>query len=286
MDSVVDNPNMALLTGICCIAATALLLPEHVVVKSEVLWAIREYLRRNLRQIVQLTMQGPCFKLLVFCAKRCSRGYLSSPCRPPHSLKAQAISGGQLVLCWTARHPTSNPFHEEWFVCAWRLASDSTEDPVSWHEWLVEENGNEEAEGDRWMSFAKGLPPGACIRLRVCAVNRYGRGDWSKEEIEIDLPAGHREAGGGRGLGQAPTRSRTVACGDRLCLQCRTPQPARCSVAYADVVCRPLFARDCPHGPFCARCRQLISAQVLPSCICRALIGAWREAESGGAKPA
>jgi len=60
-------------------------------------------------------------------------------------------------------------------------------------------------------------------------------------------------------------------------VQCRRPQPAKCTAAYADVICRPICQRDCTHGPFCARCRWAIAKRVLPTCICRALIDVWRE---------
>ncbi|OLP77867.1 hypothetical protein AK812_SmicGene42021 [Symbiodinium microadriaticum] len=61
------------------------------------------------------------------------------------------------------------------------------------------------------------------------------------------------------------------------CVQCRVPQTAG-GAFYAEVLHRPVTVQGCTHGPFCARCRRSVSAQVLPFCVCRALVSAWREA--------
>lgn len=62
------------------------------------------------------------------------------------------------------------------------------------------------------------------------------------------------------------------------CFRCRVPQPPAVMATYAEVLHRSVFAPDCRHGPFCARCRHAVTAQVLPSCACRALVASWREA--------
>lgn len=83
--------------------------------------------------------------------------------------------------------------------------------------------------------------------------------------------------------GGTPVRHRTQAAaaaarsGAPPCAQCRLHQPANCTAAYGGVVCRSVFSPECQHGPFCARCRRSIAGQCLPSCVCRALIGEWRE---------
>ncbi|CAE7695797.1 unnamed protein product [Symbiodinium sp. CCMP2456] len=59
--------------------------------------------------------------------------------------------------------------------------------------------------------------------------------------------------------------------------RCRVPQTAG-SAFYAEVLHRPVTVQGCTHGPFCARCRRSVSAQVLPFCVCRALVSTWREA--------
>eukprot|EP00439_Symbiodinium_sp_Y106_P043214 s3954_g5.t1 len=61
------------------------------------------------------------------------------------------------------------------------------------------------------------------------------------------------------------------------CVQCRVPQTAGAAF-YAEVLHRPVTVQGCTHGPFCARCRRSVSAQVLPFCVCRALVSTWREA--------
>mmetsp|Transcript_16378 Transcript_16378/g.34222 ORF Transcript_16378/g.34222 Transcript_16378/m.34222 type:complete len:278 (-) Transcript_16378:32-865(-) len=275
LDIILNNPTAALLTG----AVAVLLLPESMAVTSEVVWAVREYLRRNLRQLVQLTVQGPLFKLFVLCARRCCRGHLSSLCSSPHSLRAQAVSESDLVLCWVARSPPSNPFHEEHYVCAWCLAEDAGEAPVRWHEHetLEADNCGDDPDGGRRAALLERLPEGVQLRLRVCAQNRHGRGDWS-EEVEIEMPTEQAAMGARHHGAKVLARSRVVASSGRRCLQCQRAQPLSKPVAYASVECPPIFSRECPHGPFCARCRKAVSAQVLPACICRGLIGTWREA--------
>lgn len=275
LDLLLNNPATLLLAG----AIAVLLLPEGVAVTNEAVWAIREYLRRNLRQLLQLTTQGPVFKFFVLCARRCCRGHLSSPCQPPHSFRAQAVSESDLVLSWTARAPPGNPFHEELYVCAWRLAEDAGEAPVQWqeHETPAKDYCSDEPDGQRWTVLLENLPEGVSLRLRVCAENRQGRGDWS-EEIEIEMPTEQVAVGAHRRGVKVLARSRVVANGGRLCIQCRRMQPPSKPVAYANVECTSIFMKECPHGPFCARCRRAISSQVLSSCVCRGLIGTWREA--------
>lgn len=275
LDLLLSSPTTVLLAG----AIAILLLPESVAVTSEVVWAIREYLRRNLRQLAQLTAQGPVFRLFVLCARRCCRGYLSSPCQAPHSLRAQAVSESDLVLSWTARTPAGNPFHEELYVCAWRLAEDSGEAPVRWneHETPAKDYFGDDPERARWTVLLEALPEGVGLRLRVCAENMHGRGEWS-EEIEIEMPTEEVAVSAQRRGVKVLARSRVVANGGRLCLQCRRSQPSSKPVAYACVECPSIFLKECPHGPFCARCRRAVSSQVLPSCVCRGLIKTWREA--------
>lgn len=62
------------------------------------------------------------------------------------------------------------------------------------------------------------------------------------------------------------------------CLQCRKLQRAQCRAAYADVIHRPVIVQECVHGPFCPRCRRSIATQVLPLCVCHALVDSWHDA--------
>eukprot|EP00931_Biecheleriopsis_adriatica_P011395 TRINITY_DN11248_c0_g1_i1.p1 TRINITY_DN11248_c0_g1~~TRINITY_DN11248_c0_g1_i1.p1 ORF type:complete len:201 (+),score=30.23 TRINITY_DN11248_c0_g1_i1:20-622(+) len=65
--------------------------------------------------------------------------------------------------------------------------------------------------------------------------------------------------------------------GTSRCVQCRTPQPTACTAAYAEVAHRPIAMPQCDHGPYCPRCRRSVAGQVLPFCVCRALVDHWRE---------
>lgn len=59
------------------------------------------------------------------------------------------------------------------------------------------------------------------------------------------------------------------------CVQC---QKIITGTAYtAQVVHRPVTVKGCLHGPFCARCKRSVARQVLPFCVCRALVDNWQE---------
>eukprot|EP00746_Dinoflagellata_sp_MGD_P081770 gnl/MRDRNA2_/MRDRNA2_32494_c0_seq1.p1 gnl/MRDRNA2_/MRDRNA2_32494_c0~~gnl/MRDRNA2_/MRDRNA2_32494_c0_seq1.p1 ORF type:complete len:501 (+),score=105.05 gnl/MRDRNA2_/MRDRNA2_32494_c0_seq1:81-1583(+) len=64
-----------------------------------------------------------------------------------------------------------------------------------------------------------------------------------------------------------------------FCVQCFAVLPTEATVGpspppayYAEAVKSSIFARNCPHGPFCHSCRMRIGRRVLPACICRALL--------------
>jgi len=260
-----------------------LCLPDSMAMTSGSLWAARERMRRMIWAALKLSMQGPFFKFFAWILRKLSCGYLSSNCKPPHSLRA-VIGGGrayEVALCWVPRPVTDNPFHEESYICSWCPVLDGVV-TERWREELITENGFGEEGGKRWGAFLTGLPRNACVRVRMCSVNRRGRSAWSTEELEITPPSpgrpasarpmGHKEILLDGDGGKSDSRVH--------CLQCRSPQPASGMVAYGDAICRPLFLEGCEHGPFCARCRRSMSAQVLPSCICHALIGSWREQSS------
>eukprot|EP00929_Paragymnodinium_shiwhaense_P090909 TRINITY_DN50992_c0_g1_i1.p1 TRINITY_DN50992_c0_g1~~TRINITY_DN50992_c0_g1_i1.p1 ORF type:complete len:246 (+),score=39.62 TRINITY_DN50992_c0_g1_i1:113-850(+) len=61
------------------------------------------------------------------------------------------------------------------------------------------------------------------------------------------------------------------------CVQCRRVPHEACKAFFADTVHRPVLDACCGHGPFCERCRVSVASQVLPFCVCRALVAAWRE---------
>lgn len=271
--------------------AAILLLPDGIAMMNEPLWQLRTSLRRAFLPAVDGLLDGPLFRLFAHCLRRCCCGRLASPCRAPHTLRAQAVGRSELVLWWMDQLGAHNPFHDEAYICAWCLAADcvpkldstsSAEKLAVWREVRPQESSLDDSEGSshgdgrRHTALLEGLPAGASLRLRVCAVNRWGRSAWSKDEIQVDLPQQEQvtQWQAARGVG----RSRVVTSGLLVCLQCRTPQQPESVLSYAELVCRPAVGdRDCPHGPFCSRCRSGISAQVLPSCVCRGLIDTWRE---------
>mmetsp|Transcript_33184 Transcript_33184/g.91440 ORF Transcript_33184/g.91440 Transcript_33184/m.91440 type:complete len:487 (+) Transcript_33184:49-1509(+) len=70
-------------------------------------------------------------------------------------------------------------------------------------------------------------------------------------------------------------RSRAPPADTQPCIQCKVPQAVGCTAAYVSVLKPSLFARECGHGPFCPKCRRRVARQVLPTCVCRALVTEW-----------
>lgn len=249
------------------ILATLLILPQDIVCQSEVAWRIHGTVRRWLRNVMELSMRGPFFQALVYILRKLSCGLLSSRCQAPQSLRAKVLSTRELAVWWTPQYPKFNPFHEERYICSWTELNPDESKSGKWREQPVEENGFGDSESRRWGTLLDGLPR-AALRVRVCAVNLHGRSQWSDPELEV--PGSDRPAG-------------TIIAGEvghlsgPRCLQCRVTLPRQRPVAHADVTNRPVVARGCRHGPFCARCRQSVSAATLPSCVCHALISSWRE---------
>lgn len=278
---------------------TILLLPNAVAMPSSPLGQLRDNLRHALLPSVDSIIDSLLFRLFAYCSRCLCCGRLSSPCRVPHSLRAQAVTRSDVVLWWTpAPVIPRNVFHEEEYLVAWRpLKKESTTDAsenadesaaasrelaqwtdLVWTEVFMEgvEPADEEGKGQRRTALLQDLPEGGAVRVRICAVSRCGRSEWCKEEIEVELLEQEKltERQMAKGIG----RSRLVASDGRLCIQCRTPQQTGSPLEFAVVACRPVIGgRDCPHGPFCSRCRRGVGAQVLPSCVCRGLIDTWRE---------
>ncbi|CAE8600858.1 unnamed protein product [Polarella glacialis] len=285
-----DRPTSASVwLGFIVVFISFCLLPESCFTWSEALWRTHQRLRREMLQLLRLSARGPVFKLLAGClqpvltllagcVRACSCGRLSSRCRPPHSLCAKASGPTEVMLIWTPlRLP--NAFHDERYVIAWRPHSDSGEPlDLPWTEQLIDSNLYGTAQDGRWGTLVDGLPEAACLRVRLCSVNRLGRSKWSHEEVEVITLALLQEDG--RPV-QRPACARTrmvSAPGIQLCLQCSTPLSAKkCSRTHAKVACRPIFGPDCPHGPFCERCRNRVSEQALPCCVCRGLVDTWVE---------
>lgn len=249
-------------------------------------------------------MQGPLFRflwgafswvleLLADVVRKFSCGRLSSLCRPPRGLRAQAVGRSEVVLRWVADLP-GNIFHEENYECGWRVEASGSSSPsgtgtsekrILWKRRPLDELYCDDQHKPVFgggggcrecVALLDGLPEGARLRIRVRSINCFGPSDWAKEEIEVDTAS----LGKGPGAcGPTKGRSRVVArTGADLCLRCRESRPAgKTPAAYAEVACRPLFGGGCHHGPFCARCCDAMGAQVVPSCVCRALIGSWRD---------
>eukprot|EP00929_Paragymnodinium_shiwhaense_P051642 TRINITY_DN25953_c1_g1_i11.p1 TRINITY_DN25953_c1_g1~~TRINITY_DN25953_c1_g1_i11.p1 ORF type:complete len:337 (-),score=41.16 TRINITY_DN25953_c1_g1_i11:125-1135(-) len=284
-------------------AAVVVCLPDDAACKSEMLWLWRARLRRQLLGFLEAVVKSPLVQLVAYLLRSISFGIFSARCRAPHSLSAKVVGSGHLLLRWRTRTPELNPLHQEHYVVACRTVeghttssacaagrqhstepSASGQDSDVWKEWRISDNllVNEE---NSWAAVLDCLPRNSCLRLRVCAENRWGRSAWAQDELEVET-SHHAAAASGK------VRSIPRA-GARLCLRCRAPSDhtaahgVKSAGHFADVVSKSLFAKECPHGPFCARCRIRVSEQAIPSCVCRALVADWvvHEADSSKAGP-
>mmetsp|Transcript_116837 Transcript_116837/g.342133 ORF Transcript_116837/g.342133 Transcript_116837/m.342133 type:complete len:346 (-) Transcript_116837:90-1127(-) len=196
--------NLSLATLIS--AVVLLLLPHGIVGKIRLLRRLRSRLLKGCKRAIELSKEGPFYRLFVWCGRRCAFGRLSSRCREALSVKARATGWSEAVLTWSPCLPM-NPFHEENYVLAWRKAGSSDE---KWRERQVNRHDDcEELAGSKLRSYMDGLPEKTLVAVRLCAVNVWGRGEWS-EEVQVETLARPNEDGGFTGpLGPAGDNSRS-----------------------------------------------------------------------------
>ncbi|CAE7236160.1 unnamed protein product [Symbiodinium natans] len=258
------------------VLVTFILLPERTLGFSEELWKLQQKLRRELGQVARSVSGNPIVRAILDAAywllRKLSGGRFSSPCLPPHSLRARLGGPTEVLVLWTA-HQQPNPLHEETYILSWKVGGGKGS---AWQEEAITENLCTEIGGarDRWGAILD-LPEEAVTRIRVCAVNHLGRGEWSHEEVEVTTTRA-----------KPGSKIRVVlAKGVRTCTQCANPigkEPG--AVAYAQLVCRSVFHPDCKHGPFCPKCRERVAQKVLPCCVCRGLIESWRQGSAEDAE--
>eukprot|EP00929_Paragymnodinium_shiwhaense_P051643 TRINITY_DN25953_c1_g1_i12.p1 TRINITY_DN25953_c1_g1~~TRINITY_DN25953_c1_g1_i12.p1 ORF type:complete len:290 (-),score=39.98 TRINITY_DN25953_c1_g1_i12:308-1177(-) len=183
-------------------AAVVVCLPDDAACKSEMLWLWRARLRRQLLGFLEAVVKSPLVQLVAYLLRSISFGIFSARCRAPHSLSAKVVGSGHLLLRWRTRTPELNPLHQEHYVVACRTVeghttssacaagrqhstepSASGQDSDVWKEWRISDNllVNEE---NSWAAVLDCLPRNSCLRLRVCAENRWGRSAWAQDELE------------------------------------------------------------------------------------------------------
>ncbi|CAJ1370316.1 unnamed protein product [Effrenium voratum] len=252
---------------------TFLLLPEKMLCFSEEIWKLQRSFRREVLQVFRSVSESPAGRQLVSATlwifRKVSGGRWASPCLPPHSLRARAGGHGEVLILWSG-HYQVNPFHEESYIYAWKMVREEVSD-ATWKEESVVVNLCKElgAAPGRWGTILD-LPDQAVTRIRVCATNRLGRSEWSREEVEVTT----------RTAKQPDMKIRvTSAEGIQSCAQCDRALPKKPGALYARLVSRSVFSPGCQHGPFCGRCQQRLARKVLPCCVCRGLIESWNETE-------
>mgnify|MGYP002804506783 CR=1 FL=1 len=251
------------------IVVTFLLLPEELLSSfNEELWKVQLKLRREVFQVLRSVTETPLIRhvkdAVLWLLRKLSGGRWSSPCLPPHRLRARAGGQGEVLILWSSHHQP-NPFHEETYLVASKAVGSQV-----WKEEAVTENLCRELRGapGRWGTIMDVPPEHAVTRIRICATNLLGRSEWSREEVEVTQTS------------KPPGMKIRIVSSDsfRCCAQCTKPVPKTGGPAlYACLVRRSVFCPGCRHGPFCGSCQQRLARKVLPCCVCRGLIDSWCE---------
>lgn len=197
--------------GNLCVASVVLsivllLLPRAIVSRSKLLRRLRARLLKFGKRMAELSVEGPFYRLFVWCGRKGARGRLASLCRPPLAPRARAVGWNEVVVTWSPQIPV-NPFHEENYVLAWRVAKGEEQDAgaAGWRERSFDRHSDcEELEGKTKLRVYHGqLPELTPLVFRIRAVNARGHGEWS-DEVEVTTLAKPSDAGGFTGpLGPA-----------------------------------------------------------------------------------
>jgi len=136
----------------------------------------------------QLSLEGPLFKLIGGCAKRCAGvGFLASHCKAPKAFKVTALNCSDLDLAWTPQI-AANPFHVEHYILSYREVSLGEEEP--WVERVLSDTDLHKKDKEKPKGVGKAtrkrlvlsdLPASTSFRLRLCAAGPSGRGPWTPE---------------------------------------------------------------------------------------------------------
>eukprot|EP00929_Paragymnodinium_shiwhaense_P066858 TRINITY_DN33592_c0_g1_i1.p1 TRINITY_DN33592_c0_g1~~TRINITY_DN33592_c0_g1_i1.p1 ORF type:complete len:352 (-),score=85.46 TRINITY_DN33592_c0_g1_i1:500-1555(-) len=169
-----------------------LLLPNGIVSKFKVLRRSRAF-ALWLKKVV---ITEGAFSVVVDIGKRALGGKASSPPCAPLSLRATATGAAEATVSFAPQLPSSNPFHEEHYICAYRELDGSAEGTQNWTEVKLQEEdfAAMRASSGRLKAFLEKLPRQARLSVRACAANARGRSDWSSE-VAVDLLAEPEDGG-------------------------------------------------------------------------------------------
>jgi hypothetical protein len=152
----------------------------------------------------------------------------------PRSFDASPFGLSEAELRWRSTE-TSNPFHEESYVIAWRCQEGHQKD-LCWVEEVLKEDDNEydkdESRGStatKWRYILPELPEYQKVYMKVAAQNRWGRGPWTEVE-EVQTFARPNSEGGFKGpLGPAGR-----VCGDGMYSWGQTSTEVSCKFALPE----------------------------------------------------
>lgn len=212
--------------SLCVISITTLvlLLPHKTISGFKPLRKYRSWVLRVLRRVLELSKQGPFYRLFVNCGRRCCCGRLASRCSAPQSLRAKTAGCNEVTISF-GTNQSLNPFHEEGYFLAWcRDVAD--ESARHWVERPLGLDADlEDMGGGRFRVMVDGLPEQAAVRFHVCSVNRWGRSAWSLEVTAETLAQPFVDGGSFGPLGPAATgdRRRYTWAQSRLEVSLRVP---------------------------------------------------------------
>jgi len=181
-------------------------MPKSILSKFRLLRKFRQRLVESWQKAVDLTLEGPVFRLWVWSGKKIFVGRLASMPRAPHGLKVKAsgISEADVTLCPTWGW---NPFHEEDYVLAWRpqadIESDWTASVLKRDEACEDISGKSSRKNTKLKTFIEKLPEGTTFQCRMAAVSIWGQGPWSKQVTFTTMSKPSVEWGSSGPLGPA-----------------------------------------------------------------------------------
>jgi hypothetical protein len=181
------------LTGVA-LCIIILMLPNSITSSNKLLRKAKGLLLKGWKRAVFLTKEGPMWRVIVWGGKKFGLGWLSSLPRPPTNIKAKSTSVSEVFLWWIPNLPPYNPFHEEEYVAQWRLADGGEDDKNLWHTKTFN-TGDWEEDGRKMKLCVDSLPESTNLQFRIAAMNKKGRGDWSKPASAITFAQPEKDGG-------------------------------------------------------------------------------------------
>mmetsp|Transcript_5999 Transcript_5999/g.13917 ORF Transcript_5999/g.13917 Transcript_5999/m.13917 type:complete len:339 (+) Transcript_5999:113-1129(+) len=178
------------------VCLTLLLLPKSLAASlPKPLKSARKKLLSYASRAVELSKEGPFYRVVIWAGKKFGGGGLASLCQPPVA-RCKPQGSSEVGVTLTPTLPR-NPFHVESYVVSYKQAGREE----SWREKAVDaENDCEKVTmsgggGSKLKTFLERLPERTKMEVRACAVNAKGRSPWSGV-VEVETMARPNADGG------------------------------------------------------------------------------------------